>query len=401
MIKNIFLVFCFALPQFSNAADGCDNSILKSDSLYNLPGAGYWMQAMGDCRITYTSVGGISSKMYNLCNRKTEEITANIDAYALPEGDLYVHPGDMSGLKFYKTSDVLANGRQTVPFYSDRSFAGNYQSIGVLEAKPNERTIRVIMGNQGGTFKDYKIKQSGDNYTVEPLHTAPVSMCKNIPSGGLDKEVPVLSRDGKYIAGRDFGSRTMKIYKFDPTNGNCELVNDIPLVTSKVSFSFDNKNVLFVVNDPNTRKGRLLQMNILTGEIKTVSSPLEDVQYMTSKQSGEILYTRRSDTGNGSESTLVKLSKNAISDVPQAAPYEAIGMLWAKKCNLNIDLDYALAIGQRINSEQCLSVVSTGNLSLLSEEHKNFKTEDLKKICSSSSSAKTPEAGSGQDSGVK
>ena len=290
MIKKIVSVAFVVFAINAHAEVACDNTVLKTESIYDLPGKGYWLQALGDCRITYTAVGGTRSKMYNMCTRKAENITDDIDAFGLPEGDVYTHPQG-GGISFYKTSGVLRDGYNNRRFYNDHNHPGNYQSIGILSSSVKERTIRVAMGNQGGSFKDYKIVKDGDDdYKITVLHDRPVHVCRNIPSGGLDRALPVISRDGKYIAGRDTGTNLMKIYKFDPTDGKCELVNDVPYVTSKVSFSFDHKHILFVVNDPNTRKGRLMQMDIESGELKTISSPLENVQYVTSKQNGEILY---------------------------------------------------------------------------------------------------------------
>ncbi len=398
MKKILFLILYF-LSSFGKAEVACDNSVLKTDSLYDLPGAGYWMQALGDCRITYTAVGGTSSKMYNMCTRQAEQITRFIDAYGLPEGDLYVHP-NWSGISFYKTSEALRSGAAARPFFDDNVHPGNYESIGILSNKGNERIIRIAMGNQGGSFKDYKITKTGeDDYEVKVLTKNPIQMCRNIPSGGLDRALPVLSRDGKYIAGRDNGTRLMKIYKFDPQDGQCTLVNDIPYVTSKVSFSFDNRHVLMVVNDPNTRKGRLLQMDIESGEFKTISSPLENVQYMTSKQNGEILYTRQNDKGDGRTSTLVKLSPDSIPDVSDSLPYEAIGMAWAKKCKMEVDLDYALAIGQRLKGQECLELADLADTKSFGKDYEKLKAGDLKKICSAVGTNSSSQSSSGSGEG--
>ncbi len=394
MMKKIIFLVSLVCVSSAFSEIKCDNSVLKTEKTYEIPGAGYWMQAFGDCRITYTSVGGISSKMYNMCTNSAEPITNRIDAYGLPEGDIYTHPGAY-GIEFYKTSDLLLSGAQTRPFFQD-AHPGDYQSIGILSKSGNERKIRIAMGSAGGSIKDYVIKKKGDDFEIKAVQSEPLKICRNIPSAGLDRQVPILSRDGKYIAGRDNGTRVMKIYKINDRNGDCEFVNEIPAVTSKVSFSFDKKNVIFVVNDPNTRKGRLLQMNIESGEVITLSSPTENVQYMTSTEKGEILYSRKSDSGSGATSTLVKLSPSLIpkANSSDSKSYEAIGLMWAKNCNMQIDLDYALAVGQRLTDENCNAIVKDGDLKSLDAEYSNLKTDEVKKVCSVSAGSAAKTSGS-------
>src|SRR5207253_9771601 len=107
---------------------------------------GYWMQIAGDCRITYTSQGGVWSHLYNTCTRQSENITEYIDAYALPEGDIYVHP--VNGISFFKMSDAIRGGSGAEPFFQDEKNFGNYESIGMLPGStPDKRLVRIAMGN--------------------------------------------------------------------------------------------------------------------------------------------------------------------------------------------------------------------------------------------------------------
>lgn len=382
----------------------CSSKVLKTQKIYNLPGAGYWMQAAGDCRLTYTSVGGVGSKLFNMCTNKPEQITANIDAYPLPGGDgeVYVHPTD--GISFYKFKDAAAlapeNLRRGVPIYKDPALQGNYESIGLLKGStPDHRTIRIAMGNAGGTFRDYTVDKENDNYHITPVQPNTVRVCKNLPSGGLETELPILSRDGTMIAGREFNSRKSQVFRLDSESGACTPIRGIPLSTSKVSFTFDNKNILYVVIDPNTNKGRLIAMNVESGTTTTMSGPDEDVMYMTAKEDGTILYSRRgiddapqSTTGMGG---LVSLERNrpadqSVSDLVELDPklfdtaepkkYEALGLMWGDACEKDLDLDYALAVGQRFNSKFCSDVVTDKAVANLDIDHK-FTKIDLMAAC--------------------
>src|SRR5207253_7770773 len=128
------------------------------------------------------------------------------------------------------------------------------------------------------------------------------------------REIPMISRDGQMIAGRAEGSKKTEIYKINMPSGNCESIAKIPTKTSKVSFTFDNKSVLYVIKDPNTGFGRLTQFDIASGKAKTLSGPDEDVMYTTAKKDGSIFYTRRKSMTQIYEeaSDLVELAPNSV-----------------------------------------------------------------------------------------
>ncbi|WP_413289410.1 hypothetical protein [Bdellovibrio sp. HCB337] len=393
-MKNVNSKALYALVAFlifstnAFAAPECGNDALVKKAVHNLPGSGYWMQVAGDCRITYTSVGGVYSKMYNLCERKAEDITPYIDAYGLPEGDIYLHPEN--GISFYKMSGVKANGQNNQPFYSDPQNFGNYQSIGTLPGStPDKRKIRIAMGNAGGTFRDYIIEKKGaDDFSVKPIQDDVIEACKNLDSGGIDTEIPILSKDGQMIAGRQLDSRKTEIFKIDTASGDCKSIAKIPTETSKVTFSFDNKSVYYVMRDPNTMKGRLMKMDISSNKVTTISGPDEDVLYVTTKKDGTLFYSRVGSAGGSAgfgdvvTSDLVEVGPNSFPTGGDAKTYEALGMMWAKACGKSLDLDYAFAVGQRLDRAVCTSIAKDENMSSLDQEHK-VSLDKLKSACGS------------------
>lgn len=410
-MKKYYVKLCamitisFLSAQYVNAVV-CDSEVLKKTSVHNLPGAGYWMQAFGNCRVTYTTVGGISSKLYNICTNESERITDHIDAFPVPlEDNLYTHP--YGGIGFFKLSDVLgSDGRSDEPFYDDMSHTGNYQSLGLLPSStPDKKVIRVAMGNAAGRFRDYTIEKinNGRDFKIKPVQSQVMPVCKNLESGGLDTEVPVLSRDGQMISGRVLESRKTGIFRINATDGSCTLVKKIPTQTSKVSFSFDNKHVMYTMRDPNTHNGRLIQMNLETGELRSVSGPDEDVQYMTSRPDGTILYTKHAPVvvteQNGSidsyESTrtsrLVILDSKLVAETPNKKIYEAIGLLWADKCGRDIDLDYAQTIGQRMLAENCSELINRQSVATLEAEYGDITVSQLKSVCGTNQTVQSTE----------
>lgn len=339
------------------------------------------MQAAGDCRITYTSIAGVFSRMFNICTQKSEPITNYIDAFALPEGDVYIHP--YKGISFFEMKDANATQGSNEPFYTDPAHQGNYQSLGILPGStPEKRLVRIAMGNASGSIRDYSVLKNGNGFKITPIQNSVTPVCKNLPSLGLDTETPVISRDGQMIAGRELNSRKTQIYRIKMPSGDCELVRTIPLATSKVSFMFDNKNVLYVIKDPNSQNGRLLKMNIESGEILTVSGPDEDVFYMTARMDGTIFYNRKSSLISLFGSQLVELAPDAVAARSgDLRKYEAIGLMWGDACKKPIDADYAIAVGMRMTPDTCDAIVTEKNLAALEEEYAGLTRSDLLSLC--------------------
>lgn len=378
MKKLVFIIAGLFYAAGASAAPNCEENALKRKSVHSFPGAGYWMQAAGDCRITYTSVGGISSSMYNLCTRQAETISNYIDAFGLPEGDLYVHPG----MEFYKMSGAH-KGNRNEPIFVDRQHGGNYQSIGTLPGSDEKtRNIRIAVGSRAGKIRDYRIeKTGGDDYKITALGDGPKSICGNIEGGTLDTEIPILSRDGQLIAGRDREGRKTKIFKIKMPSGDCDLVATVPTRTSKVNFAFDGKSIVYVGQDPDTRKNRVYQMHFAQGkepQVDTLSGPDEDPQYVTTRKDGTVFYTRRK-AGGGTE--LIELGPSQTGRVEKPKRFEALGLLWADACGKQIDYDQALAIGRRLEKSSCDAVVTPEGIAKLEAEYKDISIDALRASC--------------------
>ena len=368
-LKLLLQVALIFVANEAVASLNCNPADLRSKQVNSLPGVGYWLQAFGDCRVTYTSVGGVNGKLYNVCTGQQESFPNGIDPFPITSpadpkmsNELYVRPG-MSFFNLSENNKVL---------YVDRANPGVYQSVGLLESTPNQTKIRIAVGWRAGNYKDYTIKRTDGSYTVTTEQSVPVSICKNVAGGRIDSEIPVLSRDGRLIAARDGSSRNTKIFRINEQNQNCDLVAEIPSMTGKVSFEFDNEHVMYTMTDPVTGKGRLMRLSLRTGVLRTISSPDEDVLYMTSRANGDILYTRRiPNSYSNDRSDLVTISTNDVNKNDNSNLYEALGQLWGKACNKQLDLDYSYAMGQRMTTVACYRVANQENYNSLSREQQN------------------------------
>jgi hypothetical protein len=388
-----------AAPGF--AAVDCSQEAGEKLEKHNLPAVGYWMQAVDNDRLTYTSVGGVSSYMYNFRTARPEPIRGGMDAFPIAPGDLYVQP--YSGYSFYK----ISGGSNASPEFEDTDSFGVYQSIGLLPGTtgPEHRKVRIAAGWAAGLFQDYIIDLAPSGaYSFSKVHQGPVQVCRNLPSSGLDSEIPVLSRDGLMISGRDHSDQLTKIYNIaQPTAGraptaDCTLVQTIPLQTSKISFSFDNQKAMFVMDDPNTNNGRLVEMDIATGLLTTLSLPNEDVMYMTYRYDGPnirkdnaIIYSRRVATASTAEVIILKPGSVASEAHPQALRLEALGHMWGKACNMEFDTDYARAVGSRVVKSMCADLVTDAAIADLPEEYRSLSRGELEKLCSKDLRGQTPE----------
>ncbi len=386
-----------AMTQTAQANVDCSEKAASNAEAHLMPGAGYWMQSVDINHITYTSVGGISSYLFNLETEKLEPITRGMDAFPIPPGDIYVHPTGGGGYSFYKMGD----GETAKPIFNDTDHFGVYQAVGLLPATkgPKDRVVRVSAGWGAGIFQDYHITTLEDGtYDFKRLHSHPVQVCRNLDTGGLDTQIPVLSRNGELIAGRDTNDQMTKIYKItnihqvdaatDTEVADCEEVQTIPTETSKISFSFDNKKVMFVIADPITGKGRLLEMDIETAKLTTLSMPSEDVMYMTYRADSSLrnddrlLYSRRTDAvGVESELILIKPNSVAKDDDELARPLEALGHLWGRACGMDLDTDAARAAGSRVNQNQCDELLNAANFASLPAEYSDLQKDQIQTLC--------------------
>jgi hypothetical protein len=367
-MKNFFV--CLALIGISSTASAieCGNAAFNTAKTVSFPGSGYWMQAAGDCRVTHTSVGGTNSQLYNYCTNRAENITTRADAFPVPGFEqLYVHP----------TADFFKIGGNGQSIYEDNTHTGVYQSLGLVEGGGNSGTVRILAGWGGGVYRDYRIVRNGENYNITPVGER-VTTCQNL--GGIRGDLPIISRNGRMVSGRSTSSQGQVIYEIQQ-GGSCRVIREIPRATSKISYTFDNKYALYVVQDPNTNKGRLISMDIASGVEKTLSAPTEDVQYVSAKADGSIIYSRRGQNGN----ELAFIRGGMATPSGQSQQQQALGLVWATKCNVDVDADSAEAVGRRLSGNVCNAITQETEVrqALADSPYASIQPASIRSLCSS------------------
>jgi hypothetical protein len=376
----------------------CGNEDLNFKNVYDLPGQGYWMQASGKCEITYTTVGGFWGKRYNLCERTQKPMTNSIDPFPLPgtQGEIYIHPGWLS---FYQTKSLPKDKSkgfeaEVKPFFHDETLNGDYESVGLVKGdikKSEGATVRVMVAS--GQYRDYNIKKSWPfgGAQVKPLGvTQPI--CNHF-SGADPREagkyllMPILSRNGTMFATRDANNQNTNIYSIK--EGECKLLSRITYPTNKVSFSFDNKTVLFTTTDVQRYStNTLMAMDIDSGKIHPLSGPKENVLYMTSSEDGRIFYTRARSTGHLSQEkgVLVEMDSNFVEVPADPTLDQALGEVYARKCNLNMPTDQQQIVGHRLSQSACKDLVNqVADADLQNLSVANITKDQLSKKCATQS----------------
>ncbi len=162
------------------------------------------------------------------------EIPGTIDPVPSPDGKILTLPGT----HFYLVEDVLAKGKAALPFYSDTTNAGVYQSVALVKIgdDPNIRTYRVVVDgttNPKANYRDYTVNFNNTPPTV----TAPLPVQAHCPNREL--QTLFVSKTGKFLTGYDVATTTTKIFDMtDLTSAKrCREVLDLGYGTGKVEFN--------------------------------------------------------------------------------------------------------------------------------------------------------------------
>jgi len=181
----------------------------------------------------------------------------NIDPVWSPDGKFLTHPGGGSeedaatktakeaaaaeeqGLQFYPTKDVVdatKAGKYKEIKGANSKLSGVYQSIGVNK----DGSYNIISDADGVSMGNF-------NYSAEggpKLNGEIKKPCANYPEMGTD--LPMISKDGKFLSAYDQKSKSTKIYKLQ--GKDCDLALDLGYGTGKVSFNKDSSQIAFHVD---------------------------------------------------------------------------------------------------------------------------------------------------------
>lgn len=211
------------------------------------PGA-YFRAVPGRQTLVYES--GSTINLLDLRDGSTVVGPGHIDFVPSPDGRLFVTPGaNGSGLQFYDADEVFAAaargaGRLVEPVHVDPGLRDQYPSVGVLRrsaaAGAGTTVYRVLTSwFDGIAYRDFEVRY-GDrpgSARVQPVGPR-TPACRRV-------SIPILSPDGREVAGRDELSGTTKIYRLD--GDRCEEVADLALPSGKVAWSPDGRRLAFAI----------------------------------------------------------------------------------------------------------------------------------------------------------
>lgn len=223
----------------------CEANAFAADQIFDFPHFGYWMKALGDRYITYTSVDGDDGKAFDLKESKRVSFSSRLDPFPTPDGLYYVHP---EPIQFIKAENGIKFGDQAERIFVDPDLAGTYQSVAMPLNTKTQKIYRVIVGGaESILLQDYilDIGLKGE-IAFSKKYSSPKQICQNINPEGLTVSTPIISNLGELIAGQDYHTQTTKIYKINVESKICEPILDLGISTNKIAFSFDDKFITFI-----------------------------------------------------------------------------------------------------------------------------------------------------------
>ena len=221
----------------------CSLKAANADKVVKIGGVpGFFFKVHPDGNLI-TFIEADHNTMIDMSTGKEFPTMGNIDPVWSPDGKFLTHPGggeneEMAHMKFYDGDEIIKKTLEGKPIEAKSygsKLPGVYQSIGVLG---NDK-YNIITDHQGISMAEYTFSEDG------PVQTSEIKKpCPNIPD--LPTNLPMLSKDGKYLSAHGGTPATTKIFKLN--GGKCELALDLGMGTGKVSFNFDSSQIAFHVD---------------------------------------------------------------------------------------------------------------------------------------------------------
>jgi len=211
-----------------------------------VPGA-YFRWVSGRGAIAYEA----AQRVYLLDLDDGESRTAPgfIDFVPTPDGRFFVTPGEVEGgLTFYDAEQVFEGARagrpgEVEPIFTDLRMRDQYPSVGILERDDTHTLYRVMTSwFEGVVYRDYDVRVDA------PTGAASVRPVGEVvrPCAGVALSTPIMSPDGREVAGRDEATGTTKVWRI-LDGGRCDALTDFGVATSKVAWHSTGRRIAFAV----------------------------------------------------------------------------------------------------------------------------------------------------------
>lgn len=412
LVMSLILGVCsnslWAQPQ-NNLCSLSESASVKKVRISELPGFFFKVHPNGKY-IAY--IESARNVLLDLTTGKTFTLPGAVDPVWSPDGKLLTAPFVTSptgkeGFGFYDGEEVIKHiphGEKIPHEENIQKIDGAYQSIGI-----SKDGYRMVTDENGLSLG--KISYEDKEVVITEEFQKPCSNIQDFPT-----DLPMLSKDGKYLSVYDSKSKSTKI--FNITNENqCELAIDLGLGTGKVSFNNDSSQIAFHVDQfsemeegyfSGISKDKIKNVMVVNLEasadgkkLKAKSwaqashhtTPGDGAYYPDFDKEGNIFYIE--DVGNQfqfvqTRSDLLDFNMtspegsidivNCESCESKAAPQgiQIIAKMWSNICleQMKINLNRAIGLTSAINGEACLAMVEEFWVTSL-----GINKEDLKKSC--------------------
>lgn len=186
--------------------------------------------------------------MIDLNTGKEFPTVGNIDPVWSPDGKFMTHPGGETedsekgkdveqGLQFYPGHEIIKatkEGTHKKLKAQNSQLTGVYQSIGVNK----DGSYNIVSDADGISLGKFSYSEKEGPKLLGAIE-------KPCPKAGTNTDLPMISKDGRFLSFYDRDSKSTKIFNVEK---NCELALDLGYGTGKVSFNNDSSQIAFHVD---------------------------------------------------------------------------------------------------------------------------------------------------------
>lgn len=246
---------------------------------YSSDGTNYLFDLANNSEIT---LPGVYDPVFNL----------GTDTMLFPMGRGY----NFHSLKKWRAGDLQ-------PLLVDETLLGVYQSAGLLKAEEGKIVFRVISEQLGNHLtRDYSYSPSED--AITPLGDSAKTLCSN-----FSIKLPIISKNGLEVGGVDLIAKKTSVWKII-SDGTCEKVEELSLITGKLNFSYDSRFVTYHIYatdhaDYETRPDSNHQANVYVYDRQTkktyqITNNIGlNSMYPDFTQAGELVFADYPHSGDG------------------------------------------------------------------------------------------------------
>ena len=217
-----------------------------------VPGA-YFRWVPGRRAVAYES--GQRVYLLDMDDGQSRVAPGFIDFVPTPDGRYFVTPGEVEGgLTFYDAEEVFdaverGSPGEVEPIFTDLRMRDQYPSVGILEQDASHTLYRVMTSwFEGVVYRDYDVRVDARTGASSVRPVGEVTQ----PCADVALSTPIMSQDGREVAGRDEATGTTKIFRI-LEGRRCEALTDFGVPTSKVAWHASGRRVAFSI--PRRRRG--------------------------------------------------------------------------------------------------------------------------------------------------